>query len=170
MKCQIDEVRRAEHFRVDGDSLRCEARTQVGQRLVDAVRDFERSRTVRSVNYQYHAGFSSDGSGTDGRRWSFRYSCNVSERQRHVGTVVMDENCAGELRGCDRLPLRLQNDSLIGSIDKTSPANSCSPSRGGDHLLCAYSVLNEPLGIELELKLVDFASINLHSGNAAHRL
>ena len=29
--------------------------------------------------------------------------------------------------------------------------------------------MNEPLGIELELKLADFASINLHSGNAANR-
>src|SRR5260370_8376183 len=119
MKCDIDEVRRAEHFRVDGDSLCCEARTQVGQRPVDAVRDFERIRTVRSVNYQYHTGSSSDGSGTDGRRWGVHYSCNVSER--HVSTVVMDETSAGAFRGWTRWPSRLLHHSLSATPHKTNP-------------------------------------------------
>ena len=95
------------------------------------------------------------------------YPCDVS--QRYVCTAVMDQNRASQLCSCNRLPLRLQHDSLVERIYETSAANPGSASRGGNYFLNAYSVLNEPLRVKLELNLPDLASIDLDSGNAAHR-
>ena len=96
MKRDIDEVGREEHFRVHRDSLGFEASTQVRDCLVDTVRDFERIRTVRSVDYQDHARFSSDRGRADRRRWRICYASHIT--QQHVPTVVMDQNRACELR------------------------------------------------------------------------
>ena len=62
------------------------------------MRDFERIRTVGSINDQDHAGLSSDRGRSDRRRRRVFYATDIT--QQHVRAVVMDQNRARELRSC----------------------------------------------------------------------
>src|SRR5262249_40370211 len=84
--------------------------------------------------------------------------------QRHVRSLVMDPNPAGELRSRKRLPFGFENDSLVRRFQESRTTNSGGlPCRGHDVFNTQF-VLNELLGIELELNLADITPDDFDSG------
>src|SRR6516162_5374901 len=164
MKCNIDEVGCSKDFRVDHNPLRFEIRTQLGYCLLDLACNFTRIRAIRAVNRQNNGQLSANRRGSDSRRRSFRDASYIT--QSHVSAVVMYEYATCEQLGCARLSFRLQDNSLIGCLYKTSATYACGLTSCGNYFLDAHSVPNQPLRIELKLKLADFASIDFYSCDA----
>ncbi|GJE45107.1 hypothetical protein AEGHOMDF_4301 [Methylobacterium soli] len=117
-----DEVRGPEQVRPQGHPLALQGGAQILEGCLDAGGDLARVGAVLGADHQEDPGLAVDQGGTD-RRLGRRHDIGHIA-QHHARPALVDEDRAGDLRRCQRLPLGLEHDALVGRVDEARPPDA----------------------------------------------
>ena len=162
----LDEVGRAEQRRMQRDALCIEQRLELLERCFGLSRHVERVAAVLLGDDKLHAHDTLDGGRTDRRVRRFGHAGDVAER--HVDPGLAQQHGSGELRPSGGLPLGLDDDALVRVIDETSAAHACGVLGRCQDICERQVVLQQPVGMDLNLELLDLAAEDGHLRHAGH--
>ncbi len=179
----LDVGRQAEHLGVDLDAG--QAATELGERLFDAARDFQRVGRREFLDHQHQAAAIAvaaiDDGVTDHRRVCERHLGNFAQRHRLAGQQQVGRR-NGDLRHVFRRLDRhcmLHAQPLIVVIDPAAGAGRRSLEKGqrrhpqciaggGDDVGLHHARVLQPVGVDLHMQLPQALAPDRHVGHAGH--